>query len=544
MARVLLINSNTFKYPWPVIPFGLCCVAAALEEAAHQVEVLDLCFSTDCAKDIANAVQRTRPDIIGISIRNIDNAAACQTQFLVEDVRRKVILPCQAVFSGPIVIGGPAVGINGPEMLSFLDLEYAIRGDGEAAIVEFARRIQENETLAGLAGLIIRRDGRIVQDPPPYIVKNLDSLPRPKPHRYLNLRRYRQYNTALPIQTKRGCALTCSYCTYNKIEGRKYRLRTPELVADEIETLYRETGIAAFEFTDSTFNLPLAHTKRVLRAVIAKKLPLELRTMGLNPQTVDEELVDLMKQAGFTDVDLGVEAGCNRILEGLAKNYTTADILRAGRLLHAKKIPITWYLLLGEGAETTETLRETFATITAAASPWDLINIGVGIRVYHGSSLAKAMRQDNPACSKDNFFTPVHVEPAQLSLAAVKAITKQASFAHPNFFIFDEDENTPQPVMKLGCFLMRIFAPRQPLWRLHIVLRTLQKICGISRLKKKYFAAKHRELLQEAAAACRTAPQPPLQVLRPGGDNSTGSSASTPPAVRNSGHTAEGRPCL
>jgi hypothetical protein len=135
--RVLLMNSNRFHQPWPVIPFGLCCVASAAEAAGHEVRVLDLCFSRRPALVIAESVARFRPDAVGVSVRNIDNSAGFNTLFLLDGVRDEVIAPLKRVFAGPIVIGGPAVGINAAEMLDFFGLEYAIRGDGEASFVEF-----------------------------------------------------------------------------------------------------------------------------------------------------------------------------------------------------------------------------------------------------------------------------------------------------------------------------------------------------------------------------------------------------------------------
>ena len=94
-----------------------------------------------------------------------------------EKVKDEVIGPCKKVFSGLIVIGGPAVGISGAEMLSFLDLEFAIRGDGEASMVEFVNRLEKKLPLNGLGGLVRREKNRIVEDNPPMLVKDLDSLP-------------------------------------------------------------------------------------------------------------------------------------------------------------------------------------------------------------------------------------------------------------------------------------------------------------------------------------------------------------------------------
>src|SRR4030042_4207989 len=169
--RVLLINANRFKQPWPVIPFGLCYVAIAIEKAGYNVKVLDLCFSKSPFEDIQHTVSEWHPDVIGVSIRNIDNSAGYKTLFILEETRSEVINPLKKTFNGPIVIGGPAAGINGAEMLDFLDLQYAIRGDGEVAMVEFLKRLERRLPLEGLGGLVRRENRRLIEDNPPLLVE-------------------------------------------------------------------------------------------------------------------------------------------------------------------------------------------------------------------------------------------------------------------------------------------------------------------------------------------------------------------------------------
>lgn len=495
--RVVLINSNRYLNPWPVIPFGLCGVAASLERAGHNVQFLDLCFSKSPSRDIHATIENFRPDIIGIGIRNIDNGTGYKTSFFLDKVEKEVISPCKAAFSGPIVIGGTAVGISGPEILQFFNLEFAIQGDGEEAMVAFVERIEKNLSLSGLAGLIRRSGNKIIEDNPAHIVQDLNSLPSADFSRYVAVKHYRQYNSPLQIQTKRGCSLNCVYCTYNRIEGPIYRLRNPELVANEIQSLVAQTGINHIEFTDSVFNIPLAHAKAVLRAVAAKQINIRCRTLGLNPAAVDEELVELMKRVGFQDVDLGVESGCDKTLRMLGKNYRKEDVLEAGRLLRAKKIPTSWVLLLGAPSETIETLQETFETIARAASPWDLIVISVGIRVYKGAPIAERLRNENSACTNDDFLHPVSYNPENLSLESIKLLSQQAYFSYPNLLSLDEDSQYPLFLLKVTTAIMDRLAPNQPVWRMYILISKLLTITGLNLIRKWIFNFKHRDALSQ-----------------------------------------------
>lgn len=488
MAKVLLINSNRFKHPWPVMPLGLCCMATALDtQGGHHVYFLDLCFSLNCAEDIKKALVDFVPDVIGISIRNIDDTGGYDVQFLLEDVKRDVIDTCKREFSGPIVIGGPSVGISGREMLDYFDLEYAVRGDGEAVMPEFVKRIENDQSLDGLEGLIIRRDHAIIQDNEPFRVQNLDSLPFPKPQRYVNLALYRRFGSPIQIQTKRGCALRCAYCTYNKIEGHYYRLINPVRIADEIETLIKETGINDIEFVDSIFNEPLYHTKEVLRAIIGKNLDLKLHTMGLNPRSVDEELLDLMKSAGFNEVDLSIESTNDSILKNLNKDFKYVDILRTSNLLKKKKIPATWFIMLGAPEETRESVIETLKTVSGIASKWDMVFVSTGVRIYNDSPLAQEMIKQDIHCTSDNFLHPVKIEPCEISLKDIHTLARRISFRFPNFYFYEKEHTTPGWVLIAGNFLLKVLHSRQPSWRLLIGIRRLEWIVGIALIKRIIF---------------------------------------------------------
>ena len=502
--NILLINSNRLKHPWPVIPFGLCSVAAVLEKTGYAVHVLDLCFSKHPEADIRRAIEAQQSDVIGISIRNIDNGAGYKSRFMLDEVNRDVITPCKRYFKGPIVIGGPAVGISGAEMLSYFDLPYAVHGDGERTMVEFVDRLAHQRPLNGIGGLISRLDGRTSDSNPPWPVDDMNSLPFVTFDRYVDIGRYRQFNSPLQIQTKRGCALNCTYCTYNRIEGSTYRLKDPQKVAEEIETLVSETGIRHIEFTDSTFNIPLTHSKAVLQAVAAKNLGLTCRTMGLNPSAIDEELAELMSRVGFNEVDLGVESGCDITLRGLGKNFKKTDVLRAGRLLQAYKIPTSWFLLVGAPGETVQTLEETFHTIADAASPWDLVVIGVGIRVYKGSPISATITDMNTISASHHFLHPVTYGPADVDIKTIKVLTKRAVLKQPNFLTFEEDIQYPEWVIKGATLLLNGFAKGQPLWRVQILVRKILHHIGVDYFRLRRLNRKHAELLARVRTTGRS----------------------------------------
>ena len=147
--------------------------------------------------------------------------------------------------------------------------------------------------------------------------------------------------------------------------------------------------------------------------------------------------------------------------------------------MHQVNIPTSWFLLLGAPGETEDTLHETLETISKAASPWDLVVIGVGIRVYKGAPLAKTFQATNRDRINDNFLHPVHFEPKALDIETIKMITKRAYRRYPNFMMFDENSQYPEVVLKAAGVVLKWFFPHQPMWRVYIFVRKILKALGV-----------------------------------------------------------------
>ena len=89
--KVLLINPNREQVPWPAIPVGLCTVATATARAGHDVSLLDLAFSKQPGKDTLARVRREQPDVVGLTVRNIDNCNFELPHFYLPEIRDEVV---------------------------------------------------------------------------------------------------------------------------------------------------------------------------------------------------------------------------------------------------------------------------------------------------------------------------------------------------------------------------------------------------------------------------------------------------------------------
>ena len=141
--------------PWPALPLGLCTVASGLSAAGHEVEVLDLMFAADPARETSNRVRKCDPDIVGLSIRNIDNCNFEVPHFYLTDIRDQVVRAVRAASQrAKIVIGGSAVNVSPADTFAFLEADYALVGEGEEALPEFLRALEDGTALKHVRGLL------------------------------------------------------------------------------------------------------------------------------------------------------------------------------------------------------------------------------------------------------------------------------------------------------------------------------------------------------------------------------------------------------
>ena len=128
--RVLIINTNRHNQPFPVMPLGACIVAEALEQAGHRVSILDFMFEADPFSALRSNLTDNHFDVVGLSIRNIDNNDMRSPEFFLEGLPN-LVRNIRKYSEAKIVIGGAAVGVMPEEILRFSEADYAVLGDGE-----------------------------------------------------------------------------------------------------------------------------------------------------------------------------------------------------------------------------------------------------------------------------------------------------------------------------------------------------------------------------------------------------------------------------
>jgi radical SAM superfamily enzyme YgiQ (UPF0313 family) len=395
--HTLLISANTEKINMPTLPMGLGCVAAALEAAGHSVGFLDLLGVTNWQPLLRDTLSRTSPDVIGISIRNIDDQVSQTPRFLLEEAR-EVVAFCRANARALIVLGGAGYSIFPESVLTYTGADMGIQGEGETAFVMLVERIAASAPFSDVPGLYIKGEG--LQAPRTYI-RDLDRCPLPEPDLF-DARFADDPDYFVPIQTRRGCPLNCSYCSTSTIEGRTIRQRSPASVIDALAR-WRAAGFERVFFVDNIFNLPEHYARELCDRIAAAGLDIHWRAI-LYPGKISESLVRAMARAGCRDISLGFEAGFQPMLDALNKHFSLDDVRRTSRLLAEHGIGRMGFLLLGGPGETRETVLHSLAF--ADSLDLEAMKLTVGLRIYPYTELARIAVHEGVIDAHDDLLEP------------------------------------------------------------------------------------------------------------------------------------------
>lgn len=397
--RVLLVSANTELINMPVLPLGLGCIARATQEAGHEIKIINLMVQEDVFKALGESIKEFKPEVIGISVRNIDDQVMANPRFLLEPVKSMISF-CKEHTDSPIVIGGAGYSILPQSALEYLGADMGIQGEGEESFILLLESLQKKSDLSGIPSLYLPKKG--LQNKRKFKTKLDDfSIPLPGVHLW-SPSKLRNQKIWLPFQTRRGCPMNCSYCSTPLIEGKVIRKRKPENVVRMLSK-YVKAGFDHFFFVDNVFNLPLSYAKSFCDRIIAEELNISWRCI-LYPWKIDEELVKKMALAGCVEVSLGFESGSSKILQNMNKRYCPEEVRRISNILKKYKIKRMGFLLLGGPGENKKTVQDSL--VYADSLGLESMKVTTGIRIYPHTSIAKQAIKEGIIKSNKNLFFP------------------------------------------------------------------------------------------------------------------------------------------
>ena len=397
--KVLMLSANTEKINMPVLPLGLACVAESARNAGHDVALIDLMGQQDTRTVLKEAIYGFQPEIIGISVRNIDDQYMQNPGFLLDPVK-DIVSDCRSFSDVPIILGGAGYSIFPESALAYLGADMGIQGEGEIAFNALLERLHRKADPSGTPGLYLPDrgiQGRV------RFTKNLDEFPLPLPDtRQWTCLPDQNEDIWLPFQTRRGCPMNCTYCSTATIEGKILRKHSPVQVVDAVSR-FVEAGFNRFFFVDNTFNLPSSYAKELCDGLIKAGLNISWRCI-VYPWKMDEELVKKMAEAGCKEVSLGFESGSEKILRALNKRFTPEDVQRISERLKRHGIRQMGFLLLGGPEENKKTVEESLEF--ADSLNLEAMKITTGIRIYPYTHLAHIAIKQGIISPDDDLLFP------------------------------------------------------------------------------------------------------------------------------------------
>lgn len=397
-SRVLLISANAYAVPYPVFPLGLAQVNAALRAAGHETRWVD-CLVDDVP--IEQVVKEFKPDVVGISLRNIDDVAFKKR----ETLYGALFTLCQRIrqcSKTTIVVGGSGFSIFPESLLERSGADFGIQGEGESPLLALVAALESRTPCGDIAGLVFRDKDTIRRNPQQPDRLDRPMVPEDRPARLVDY--YLSHSLMLNLQTQRGCSFECCYCTYPLIEGKRHRRRPPEMVAEELFRIAKIGARYAF-IVDSVFNSSPNHVFETCEAILRRGVKIKWGCF-LRPQGLTTEQMEIMALAGLTHIEFGSDSFSDSVLDAYHKKLRFHDIQHSSRLAAAAKVDQCHFLILGGPGETSDTLEETLQNSRLLN---DVVVLPiVGMRVYPGTSLHTRAMAERVIDGGTDLLIPYH----------------------------------------------------------------------------------------------------------------------------------------
>jgi radical SAM superfamily enzyme YgiQ (UPF0313 family) len=410
--KVLIISTNTL----PAAPTGPVYLAGAVRQAGHEVQIYERLFAVDLPNELANKISDFQPDVIGISIRlvfgdELDPASSLGTRHT--DLRphvKDIVDIIHEVSSARIILGGPGFNYYGQDWLEYLDLDYGIRGEGEESFPLFLKQLSMSGDIYSVPGCVFRKNEQFYAISP-CLVQDLDFQALPA-YDLLDWQPYAERKITPAIFTKRGCAFSCTYCPYSKLEGKRNRLKSPQRLLLEARHIIHSTNNRKVMFCENNFNAPRQHAEAICRVLITEKEDLQWGTGDLRPIAINDDFCRLMEASGCFSVNLSIESASEEMLKSMKRGYTVRQVRESLEALSRSRIPFGASLMLGAPGETPETIAETLDVLDDYEIPngvW--VTIGVYMWTDYQDIVAEARRTGILKDDKELFSGAVYLSP-------------------------------------------------------------------------------------------------------------------------------------
>lgn len=391
--KVLLIDPPYdrlvgFRSEW--FPLGLTYIASYLQLSGHEVGIYNaehgcdtkyksiVSYAEDFSKyksainsdqhpvwqEAREKIRSFNPQLVGISAITPKVPAALKIAQICKDINHDTT----------VVFGGHHSTIRPDEILSTQNVDFVIRGEGEESLCELIEKLQNPlPNYHTVEGLSFRNNGEIIHNANRKYINDLDSLPLPARNRLFDLQSYTPVQLSM-VMTSRGCPYQCGFCSSRNMWGKSIRFRSINNVLKEISELKTRYSVNNITFMDDSFTLNRNRVKDFCMALIESRINITWSCLT-RVNIISDELIMLMKKAGCTKIDVGIESGNQRVLDLIKKEITLKQVQEAVKILRKNKMYWSGFFMFGFPTETEEDIFDTLDFLKQTNPDWANISI-------------------------------------------------------------------------------------------------------------------------------------------------------------------------
>src|SRR5260370_5681307 len=338
-------------------PLGVLSLAAVLEERGLRPEVVDLNRlyynfrrssqqnEDDFSRFAAAYFRQRQSDFVGFG--SVCSSYPVPLRLACEGKRQQPNLV--------VALGGPeASAVDVDTLKAYSEIDLVLRGEAEETLPQLLEALDKGGPLDEVAGLTFRRDGKILRHPDASGIADLDSLPFPAFHLLPDMQGCR----FLPLELGRGCPFACTFCSTNDFFRRRFRLKSPSRMLEDMRLAKATYGVDTFELVHDMFTVDRKRVAAFCETLLESG---ESFYWGCSARTdcIDEELIALMAQAGCRGVFFGIETGSTRLQKVIDNGLDLTESAARVRSCDQHKIKTAVSLIVGFPDETMDDLRAT-----------------------------------------------------------------------------------------------------------------------------------------------------------------------------------------
>lgn len=428
--KVLMINppysSSKYKFLGLVAPpLGIAYIAAVLETDGVEVKIIDAPAVEMDYEAIGKEVMNYSPDVVAITSVTPTLPSALKVAQMAKEAHPVAL----------VILGGYHPTFTYQELLKYDFIDLVVRGEGEYTMLELVRTLRRGGDLRNVKGIATENFTTSIRP----VIDDLDTLPFPARH-LLPMEDYKMMNMKLPIGTLisgRGCPYQCSFCASSAMHGHKLRLRSSGSVVDEMEHLVNDHNAEMLAFMDDTFCLNKKRINDICDDIKERKFD-NYWGCTARVDTISEELLTKMKDAGCITLFLGVESADQQSLNQINKNITISKIKKTFELTKKLGVRTIASVVLGMPGDTRKSIENTIKFVKKLEPNYAIFSLATpypGTDFYLQSNDERLLKTND--WSKFNLLTPV-METVDCSLDELRKLQKKAFkefYARPMYLL-------------------------------------------------------------------------------------------------------------